>query len=248
MRKISLWAKYHRITAISSLVAIKLCLAFLAFYVGYSFLELDIHVPFSVFVIALLLLITIAWIYPSDNKINWSKENSYMFQKACDFAIGACCFVMIGTWVNNNVTLPLTPSAYASNSTTTITPTAEEILVSLKYRDKSTLTRKEKRILKEEFKKQLKLYVVAKLKKDKTAGEKTALIILTIVVTLGLLYLLAAICCSLSCNGADAAAAVIGILGLAAIIVGLFFVIRAITRGPRKKPVDPDKVEPIKVE
>jgi hypothetical protein len=239
MRKISYWAKHNRRTAISSLVAIKLSLAFLASYAGYSLLQLDVHIPFVVFIIALILLSVAAWSYPSAQRTKLSKRNFYVFQKSCDFIVAAGSFVMIGTWVNNNVTLPITASAYASNPVSTINPTAEEILASLQHRDKSTLTRKEKRILKEEFKKQLKVYVVAKLKRDKDGGAKAALIILTIVVALGLLYLVAAIACSLSCNGSDAAAAVVAILGLAAIALGMFFVIRRIVRGPKKKTAEP---------
>lgn len=239
MRKISIWATHHRFPAITFVVILKLLLAFIAFYVGSSLLDLNIQISFIFFIVALGILIGAAFLYPSDKLRSSGKKHMYARQKTCDFIIGACSFVMIGTLVNNSIVLPSTSVAYASNTTTTITPTAEEILASLQYRDKSTLTKKEKRILKEEFKRQLKLYVVAKVKKDKDSGAKTAKIILAIVVALGLLYLLAALCCSLSCNGSDTAAVIVGLLGLFLIVWGLIAVIHRITKGPRKKQPAP---------
>jgi len=239
MRKISLWATHHRFPAITFVVIIKLLLAFIAFYIGSSLVDLNIYIPFIVFIVALTVLIAAAFLYPSDKLRGSGKKYAYTRQKSCDFIIAACSFIMIGTLVNNNMPIPGTTISYASNVVSTTTPTAEEILASLQYRDKSTLTKQEKRILKQEFKRQLKLYVVAKLKKDKDGGAKTAKIILTIVVALGLLYLVAALACSLSCNGSDAAAVIVGILGLALIIWGLVVVIRRIVKGPRKKQPEP---------
>jgi hypothetical protein len=242
MRKISYWAKNHRLTAIISLVVIKLLLAFIAAYLGLSLLGMNIHVPFAVFFIALLVLITAATAYPSKHLTTLTKKQFYVRQKTCDFIIATCSFVMIGSWVNTNLPAPVSTAiaanaatATAASTTTTIHPTAEEILASLKYRDKSTLTRQEKRILKAEFKTQLKVYAVAKLKGRKDDAGKAGLIILTIVAALGLLYLVAAIACNLSCNGSDAAALVVGILGTALIIWGVIAVVRRISRGPKKK-------------
>jgi hypothetical protein len=236
MRKISYWAKNHRLTAIISLVVIKLLLAFIAAYLGLLLLGMNIHIPFAVFFIALLVLIISAIVYPSKHNTRLTKKQFYVQQKTCDFIIATCSFIMIGTWVNTNLPAPAgTEIAAAAATATTIKPTAEEILASLKYRDKSTLTRQEKRILKAEFKNQLKVYAVAKLKGHKDDAGKAGLIILTIVAALGLLYLVAALACNLSCNGSDAAALVVGILGTALVIWGVIAVVRRISRGPKKK-------------
>ena len=134
--------------------------------------------------------------------------------------------------------------SFASNVITKATPSAEEILASLQYRDKSSLTRQEKRILKEEFKKQIKIYAVAKITGNKDGASKAVLIILTIIAAIGLLTLLAALACSLSCNGSDAAAVIVGVLGAAAIIWGTIVLVNRISRGPKKKsgnPTEPEK-------
>jgi hypothetical protein len=234
MRKISFWAKHHRFLAISFLVIIKFLLAFIAFYIGSSLLNLDIHIPLIVFFIALFLLITAALLYPSRRFTGLSKNQFYIRQKSSDFIIAACSFVMIGTLVNNNLPIPVTTISLASN-VASITPTAEEILASLQYRDKSTLTRQEKRILKEEFKKQLKVYAVAKITGNKSGASKALWITLTIIAALGLLYLVAALACTLSCNGSDAAAVIVALLGAAAVIWGAVVLIKRISRGPKKK-------------
>jgi fatty acid desaturase len=234
MRKISFWAKHHRLQAIAFLVIIKLLLALIAFYIGLSLLDLDIYIPFFVFAIALFILIIAALIYPSRHLTRLSKNQFYIRQKSCDFIIAACSFVMIGTLVNNNFPLPGTTISLASN-VTAIKPTAEEILASLQYRDKSTLTKQEKRILKEEFMKQLKVYAVAKVTGNTSDAGKAGLIILTIVAALGLLYLVAALACTLSCNGSDAAAIIVVILGTAIVVWGTVTLIRRILHGPKKK-------------
>jgi len=73
-------------------------------------------------------------------------------------------------------------------------------------------------------------YTKAKLKGDKTTGEEIALIILTCIAAVGLLYLVAALACTLSCNGSDAAAIIVAVLGTVAVIWGAVAVIRSINR------------------
>jgi len=113
-------------------------------------------------------------------------------------------------------------------------PTAAAILASLAFRNKSTLTRPEKRILKTEFKHQLKVYVKAKLTKDDEAAKKAVLIILSIIGAVGLVFLLAALACSISCNGSTGIAVLVGILGLVAIIYLLTFAINKIQQHHKK--------------
>jgi hypothetical protein len=238
MRKISLWAKHHRFEAIAFIVIIKLLLAVIAFYLGSLLLELKFYIPFSVFIIALTVLITAALLYPSRRLSRLSKKKFYIRQKSCDFLIATCSFVMIGTLVNNNLPVPGATISSASTVTTSTTPTAEEILASLQYRDKSSLTKQEKRILKEEFKKQLNLFAKAKIAGNKKDGANALWIILTIIAALGLLYLVAALACSIACNGSDAAAIIVAVLGAAAVIWGAIAVIKRISRGPKNKKVD----------
>lgn len=74
---------------------------------------------------------------------------------------------------------------------------------------------------------------------DKT--KKTLLTILTIIVALGVLFLVAALSCSIACSGAEALALLVGLAGLAAVIVFTRLVLRRIKFGPRKKDANEEE-------
>ena len=66
-------------------------------------------------------------------------------------------------------------------------------------------------------------------------GEKALLVILSVLVAAGLLYLVAALSCSLSCSGSDAAAVLVGVGGIALVIFLLIIAFRAIYGRKKKK-------------
>ncbi|MEI9806500.1 MAG: hypothetical protein WDO16_00750 [Bacteroidota bacterium] len=100
---------------------------------------------------------------------------------------------------------------------------------------KALLPKKKKRVLKQEFKDQLKLYAKAKITGKKQEADRSLLIILTIIGALGLLYLVAALACSLSCSGAEVAAAIVGVIGVVAVVLGVIFIIKAINKRPGRR-------------
>lgn len=235
MKKISLWAKHHSMPAILFIIIIKILLAVIACYIGSALVEMNIRIPLIVCIIALIILATAAYLYPSRHGSRFSKKQFYTRQKSCDLVIALCSFIMIGTWVNTNSIFPLSVPVQAASPAISNPPTAADILASLEYRDKKSLTRQEKRILKQEFKKQLKAFAMAKVSGEKDAAEKTLLIILTLIAALGLLYVVAALACGLSCSGAEGAAIALLLIGTIAIVWGAVAVIRRINRGPRKR-------------
>ena len=79
-----------------------------------------------------------------------------------------------------------------------------------------------------------------KITGDKT--KKTLLSILTIIVALGVLFLIAALSCSIACSGSDAMALLVGVAGLAAVIVFTRLVLRRIKFGPKKKDVTVEEI------
>lgn len=240
MKKLSYWAKQNKWKARLIIIAAHLLLIVLALFTGKKFLSIGIELPGFMLYLFLFVYLAAVFTYPSVKKTVQKKYGSYYFkQKACDFMLAASTFGMILVLAGNK-SLPaqlLQPLAGSTVSISTAeNKTAAEILASLKYRDKSTLTRSEKRILKQEFKNQLKIYAAAKLSGNKKASGDAGLIILAIVAALGLLYLVAALSCTLSCNGSDGAAVAVVLLGTAAIVLGLIFVIRSINRKSRRKP------------
>lgn len=237
MKAISFWAKHNPWKARLFIVLIHILLATTGYWVGNEILSYNIQLPAFLLFVFILLFIAAAIVYPI------KKKGNYFRQKICDFTLAASSFFMIVCLANNqNLPATIYNSISASSSVSTTLkkekPMAEEILASLKHRDKSTLSKTEKRILKKEFKEQLKIYSIAKVKGNKKDAGDAGLIILAIVAALGLLYLVAAISCGIACNGADGAAVVVAVLGTAAVILGLILVIKRINRGPRKKEAE----------
>ena len=241
MRKLSFWAKRNPWKSRIIIFISHLLLMLLGWYTGTLFFAMEISMPAYLLFFFILYYLAAVFIYPSKEEMKRRNgRRNYIRQKICDFSLAASAYGMMvcissqpgGIFQNFQ---SVSGSLIITSSPREAKPTAAQILESLKYRDKSTLTREEKRILKKEFKVQLKNYVVAKLKGNKADGNNTLLIILAIVAALGIAYLVAALACTLSCNGNEGAAILVVLLGIAAIGLGLYFIIRAMNRGPKKR-------------
>jgi hypothetical protein len=94
--------------------------------------------------------------------------------------------------------------------------------------------------LKWKEKKKLLKEQIRAIKKDKDVSNagKVALIILSIAVALGLLYLIAALACDLSCSGSEGAATVL-MIGGAGLIVFLFILALRAILGKKKRAKKP---------
>lgn len=239
MKKLSFWAKENPWQARIVIILSHFVLIILALYIGGSLSGLEIQLPAWLLSLFLSLFILGVFFYPSRQKRNLIKKDLYYIrQKSCDFLLAATGFCMMLCLANkNNGSVNFFQSAAASSriNKEKEKPTAQQILASLEFRDKSTLTRSEKRILKKEFRVQVKNYVIATVKGNKAQANSTLLIILAIVVALGVLILLAGICCSISCSGSAGLAIALFILGTAGIIWGLISVIRSINRKGKSK-------------
>ena len=233
MRTISRWANKH--IQFTRLLVVILHLAAITFacYLGYQIADEGIFFTPMVLYISLMAWICAAILYPKR-----IQKGVYKLRKTCDLILAASTF-FIFTYATNTEGLFNSEQGkvYAATSIAKELgdPTASEILASLQYRDKSTLTKKEKRILKREFKKQIGLFVKAKFQGDDDGSGRAGLIILTIIAALGVLYLVAALACSLSCNGMDGAAIAVALLGTAGVVWATIAIIRRINRGPRNK-------------
>jgi len=231
MKNISYWAAGRIKTARFLIICIKLALFSLAYYTGIILYKAQLFLPANAIyggVLTVLLIVVI--VYPSVKKERSLKKLSYNRQKICDFILPLCAFAIVTTLVNNADKHLGYTQAYGSHIIKR--PTAQEILASGKT--KGSFSRKEKRILKKEFFRQVKIYAAAKMSGDKAASGQAWKTILVIIAALGLTYLLAALVCNLSCSGSDAAAIIVGVLGFAGIIWGVVALIKKINRGPKK--------------
>lgn len=238
MKTISFWAKNHVPQAQVILVLLKISLGLLAIYAGLLLTNTGYFTQLrSLYIFAAVAAIS-AFTYPNKYR---PTANFYRKQKTRDFLISLCAFCLLAG-VTNRLDMPLQQSGNLANASSIMHHgNAAQIISSLEHRNKKTLSRKEKRILKKEFFTQVKIYAKASLLNDKVAKGESWKTILVIIGALGLLYLVTALSCSLSCNGAEGAALVVGILGLAGIIWGSIALINRIYRGPPVKTPAPQQ-------
>jgi hypothetical protein len=238
MKKISYWAKSYKQEARITIIICYIVLNILAIISGYFLQQIGLRLLpvflfccFTVFMVAIIA-------YPSKYRkgLNLSASAFYNLQKTCDFIIVSCTFCMIFYLSNRPENLfQFYPQvdAYIINHTPKDNAdkpykSISDFYASLKDKDGNSLKWKErKKLLKEQ---------VRSIKKDNdlSKGSKTLLIILSVIAATGLVFLVAALSCSLSCNGSDAAAALVGVGGTALIIFLLVLAIRAINGKKRK--------------
>lgn len=108
---------------------------------------------------------------------------------------------------------------------------AEKLLLQIKNREIKNLSKTERKLLRSEFKYQVKRYTAAKHAGQKDEAGKAGLIILTIVIAIAALSGVGSLSCTLSCNGNDGAAVAVAVLGTALVIFLLVLTLRSIKKG-----------------
>lgn len=249
MKKISIWAKHHQWAARLIIIVSFVFLNIAAIVTGTLLDNLHITIPAAVLILSILLYFAGIIFYPL--KAERKKITAHLFykkQKSCDFILAASTFLMLICISNNGFRgLQYFPAIQAATSSKPVLPadstvktykTVEAFAASLKNEGGKSLKWKEKkRLLKEQVR-------AVKKSDDLSKGGKVALIILSVLVAIGLLYLVAALSCSLSCNGSAAAALIVGIGGAALVIFFLIITIRAILGKKKKKTIVQE--EPVK--
>lgn len=238
MKKISFWAKAHHWQARILIVVCYLLLTIIGTIIGLQLNDLSIQIPSWFMGSTIILFLAAGIIYPISNK------RTYLFRKTCDSILAVCTFLMIifagnqygglsGWLVAANSPNEVQASVIKDSSKTGY-KSIQAFTSSMKDKDGKMLKWKERRKL-------LKTQLREIKKSDELSdGAKAGLTILCVVVALGLLYLVAAAACSLSCNGAEAAALLVGIGGLAAVVVLFVIAIRAIYNKKKKKVIPPE--------
>jgi hypothetical protein len=217
------------------IIALKCMLFLIAIWCGQALATAGFTIPDYASILAFITMIAAGIVYPSPGHQRRFKTG-YSYQKVCDFAITMSAFAIIVCIVNTRLYHRSQTTTYASNSITfSKTPTAKEVIASLAYKDKKSLTKAEKKILKREFKKQLGIYGRSLVAGKKDEANQALLIILVIIGAIGVSLLLAALVCSISCGGAEGLAAVVAILGLIGIIWASSVLIRRINRQSRER-------------
>jgi cell division protein FtsL len=178
--------------------------------------------------------------YPSKPKKGkrLSPKKFYIKQKSFDFILAASTFGMFVCLGNRPEKFIFPGSLIHATAISASVPVSGSIKTykninsfsaSMKDKNGKLLKWKErKKLLKEQIRQ-------IKESKELSKGDKTVLVILSVVVAMLLLALVSSLSCSLSCNGADGAAALVGIGGTAVVIFLLIITIRGIYHGKHKQ-------------
>lgn len=246
MKKISFWAKAHKWQTRVIIIVAFLVLNTLGIVTGILLQQLEVSVSLTVLFILFTLYLAALITYPnkSEKGKTLSRTAFYIKQKSCDFILAASSFGMIVYLANHPDRLfQLYPEINAAMKTSPSLPkdslargykSIKDFSTSMKDKNGNQLKWKErKKLLKEQ---------IREIKKSKglTKGDKTGLIILSVLVAIGLIVLVASLACSLSCSGSDALAVIVGIGGTALIIFLLVLIIRNIKK-KRKEEAEIDK-------
>jgi hypothetical protein len=245
MKKISWWAKNHKLSARILIVASFICLNALAFVTGQFLNQLGILFS-QAFLFGCFFIFLVAFIaYPLKKQKGKKARPSwyYRLQKSCDFILAASTFCMIVCLSNQPEKLfQFYPKIKASAIAFPVKDTTVKHYKPIGKFNSSLKDGKGNQLKWKERKKLLREQV-REIKKDHNLpkGEKIALIILSALIAAGLLMLVAALSCNLSCNGYGAAAAIVGIGGTALVIFLLVLAIRAINGKKRKRKLITEK-------
>lgn len=255
MKKISLWGRQNPWPARYLIIASHFLLCALALLNGILLQQLGVVIPTGAYFVfaGIYLLAFMAYPFRVQKGREYSAAAYYFRQKTCDYALLVTGFFGVLFFANRpEKMLSLDPvlhaaapysSAIPSDSTVKKYKTIAEFSASMKDVNGFPLKWKEKKKLLREQ--------VRAIKQDKymSDGAKVGLIILSVAVALGLLFLVAALSCNLSCDGQGGAAALVLIGGLGLIIFLSIITIRAILGKKKRKklsgiePAPPEKKE-----
>ena len=249
MKKISVWAKNHKWSARIIIILSFAILNVAGIITGIMLDDLNVKIPAAVLTISFLIYFAGIIFYPS--KSERKKITASLFykkQKTCDFILAFSTFLMLICISNDRFrSIQYFSPLQAATASKPITPADSTIRTykSIKAFSASLKDEKRESLKWKEKKKLLKEQIRAIKKSDELSkGAKVALIVLSVIVALGLVSLVASLACSLSCNGSDAAAILVGVGGTALVIFLLVIAIRAITGKKKKKAIIQE--EPVK--
>ncbi len=244
MKKISTWGKHNKAAARVIIIISSIILILLGLNLGYKLKEAGLLLPFSLFtgITCVYFISILVYPYKTLRIANHPASYNYVRRKTLDLVIAFCSFSMF-LFVGNRPggVIHLGNAVYAAvplnSPSKEIKPfkSISSFSKSIKDENGKLIKWKErKKLLKEQLKS-------VKSSKDLSRGEKTLLTILSILVASGLLLLVGALACGISCNGSAAGAIIVGVGGTALIIWLLIITLRAINRAKvKEKKREPD--------
>lgn len=250
MKKISFWAKTHKKISRLIIVLSFIFLTALGIITGSLLTDIGVYISSTAMLLFMSVYFTSLIAYPSKS-LKGKKLTAaafYLRQKCCDWLLATSTFCMIVYLGNRpseifnyssslHAAIPLAAS-FPKDSTLKTYKTINAFAASLKDETgKSLKWREKKKLLKEQVR-------AIKSANDLSKGAKAGLIILSVLLAIGLLYVVAALACNISCSGSAGGAVLVAVGGTAVTIFLLVIAIKAITgkkKTPKKIEINPDK-------
>jgi hypothetical protein len=255
MKKLSRWASRNKWPARILLVLSLQLLNITGIITGILLKDVGILLPSGLFLLVTLVYLAGIYFYPrKEYKALLSPKKFYIRQKFCDGLLAASAFFMFVCISNDKTPFHTYFSQYSRVSASTPVPVTFKdssfnsfrMLVSfsrsMKDNEGHLLKWKERKKL---LRQQLQLI---KHSTELSAGAKTGLTILCVLVAIGLIFLALGLACNLSCNGHDGGAVLVGVGGTALVIFLFIIAIRSIYPGKRKKRLEAIRKEEAKGE
>ena len=243
MKQLSIWAKQHVWPARLLIILLHVLLIVIAVYWASLTTENGWTIPFYWLYLLIgaygaLYLIYQGW-------AQWKKL--YWFRTMMHTMMAIVSFLLVFLYAANlNKPVAATYVMAASvidpvHGSTYKHAESEKLLQQIKTGEIKKLSKAERKLLRSEFKYQVKRYTAAKRAGQKDEAGNAGLIVLTIVVAMAALVGVGSISCTLSCNGNDGAAIAVAVLGTALIIFLAVLAIKGIKK--RKEPGSTPKSE-----
>lgn len=230
MRQLSLWARRHVWLSRLLILGIYLLLNGTALLLAALLQALGFQIPVLLTYLACFAFLSGLALYPSRAR-RAAYPNFYGARKAADLVLASCTFFLIvaaalGTGSKGRLPQGV-QAAYITpgpgERTGKIQPLKKWLQKKARPADTSLRAKLKAKIL------ALKVAY-----RGATNGEKVALIILSILIAAGLIYLLLGLSCGIACSGSEGLAVVVLFLGTGLITFLLIKVIQRINRGPRQ--------------
>ena len=218
MKLLSSWASQHRWTARLTIMGLYVVVNTCGLLAGDLLHLADVHITqSSVYLLAFAALAAMVFYPVTSNRADY--KALFSRRKSFDLFLTCCTFFLLVCLGNGNKAFSFSqPAVGAAHASST----------SFSAEGKPRLSKKSmiKKIREN-------IRTIRNMYRDGSKAEKTALIILVVILGLAAAFGIAALSCSLSCNGSEALALVVLLLGTALIVFLGSRAIRSIKRGPK---------------
>lgn len=219
MKQLSYWAKLNPRTARFLIVLIYILINFTALIAGALLWALGIELKDGFLLMLAAGTVSLFLFYPA--------KSGYYKRKFFHGLMAVCTFLLISFFGNR---------LHNSNTQFMYFNVTHAVTYNISSNE-NTIGQPMKSLKEKRFQKKQAQTFLQKLaaKKDRSKAAKILLITLTVIVALGLLYVLAALSCTIACNGVEAVAILVAVAGTFGIVFGAIRIIQAILGKERKK-------------